>query len=449
MMPAVIRFSGILSFIIIFNMVHQTISAAERCPCDIYANGKTPCVAAHSTVRALYSLYNGPLYQVRRASDNKTKDIGVLTLGGLVNSAVQDSFLIGTTGTISIIYDQSGNGNNLTSAPGGEAVGDSDKEVTADRSRFKINGNTAYAAYFEGGMGYRNNKTSGIATGDQPEGLYMVTSGKHFNNKCCFDYGNAETTNNDDCAGTMEAIYFGNSTEWGKGSGSGPWVMADLENGLFGGTDFNANTANISLTNDYVTATLKGKSHFWAIKGGNSQSGKLSTLYNGTRPAQKDWPTNCGYDPMRKQGAIILGIGGDNSNWSVGTFYEGAMTSGYPSDSTENAVQANIVSAGYGSNVTSISYSTGKTLNVSNFSANYNPLNGKAVIGYNVQDTRHVDITIVDQCGRRVAEIVNGVVPGGSHTAVWDAKRAPSGVYLCKVVIDKTEMRAGKIVVGR
>ena len=23
----------------------------------------------------------------------------------------------------------------------------------------------------------------------------------------------------------MEAIYFGNSTSWGKGSGSGPWVM--------------------------------------------------------------------------------------------------------------------------------------------------------------------------------------------------------------------------------
>ncbi|NUR60256.1 MAG: lectin, partial [Catenulispora sp.] len=29
------------------------------------------------------------------------------------------------------------------------------------------------------------------------------------------------------------------------------------------------------------------------------------------------------------------------------TFYEGVMTSGYPSDATENAVQANIVAAGY------------------------------------------------------------------------------------------------------
>ena len=43
---------------------------------------------------------------------------------------------------------------------------------------------------------------------------------------------------------------------------------------------------------------------------------------------------------------IILGSGGDccidNTNQSVGTFYEGAMVAGYPSDATENAVQANI-----------------------------------------------------------------------------------------------------------
>jgi len=55
-----------------------------------------------------------------------------------------------------------------------------------------------------------------------------------------------------------------------------------------------------------------------------------------------------GYNPMRKQGAIILGTGGDNSKGSTGTFYEGVMTSGYPSDATENSVQDNITAAGYG-----------------------------------------------------------------------------------------------------
>lgn len=51
---------------------------------------------------------------------------------------------------------------------------------------------------------------------------------------------------------------------------------------------------------------------------------------------------------MLKEGAIILGLGGDNSNSAQGTLYEGAMTSGYPSDDTENAVQEDIISAKYG-----------------------------------------------------------------------------------------------------
>ncbi len=54
------------------------------------------------------------------------------------------------------------------------------------------------------------------------------------------------------------------------------------------------------------------------------------------------------YAPMRKQGAIILGIGGDNSAGAIGTFYEGVITAGYSSDATDDAVQANIVAAGYG-----------------------------------------------------------------------------------------------------
>ena len=69
--------------------------------------------SAHSTVRALLGAYNGSLYQVTRASDNTTKDIGVLSPGSFANSATQDSFCTGTTCTISIIYDQSGKGNHL------------------------------------------------------------------------------------------------------------------------------------------------------------------------------------------------------------------------------------------------------------------------------------------------------------------------------------------------
>jgi hypothetical protein len=44
-------------------------------PCDIYVAASCPCVAAHSTTRALSASYNGPLYRVMRQSDGKTLDI--------------------------------------------------------------------------------------------------------------------------------------------------------------------------------------------------------------------------------------------------------------------------------------------------------------------------------------------------------------------------------------
>src|ERR1043165_7108441 len=65
-------------------------------PCDIYAAAGDPCVAAHSTTRALYAGYNGPLYQVMRQSDGKTVDIGVVATapdgGAYANAAAQDAF---------------------------------------------------------------------------------------------------------------------------------------------------------------------------------------------------------------------------------------------------------------------------------------------------------------------------------------------------------------------
>jgi hypothetical protein len=41
---------------------------------------------------------------------------------------------------------------------------------------------------------------------------------------------------------------------------------------------------------------------------------------------------------MKKEGAIILGTGGDNSHTGEGTFFEGCMTSGNPSDEIDDAV---------------------------------------------------------------------------------------------------------------
>jgi non-reducing end alpha-L-arabinofuranosidase len=316
--------------------------AATTGPCDIYASGGTPCVAAHSTTRALYGAYNGSLYQVRRSSDNATRDIGVLSAGGTANAATQDSFCAGTTCLITVIYDQSGRGNHLTQAPPGgfqgPAPGGYDNLAVATAAPVTVGGQKAYGVYISPGTGYRNNRTNGVATGDQPEGIYAVVDGVHYNNWCCFDYGNAQTTNLATEPAIMETVYFGADRQWGYGDGSGPWVMADLEWGLFSGVNAGYNP-NPPVNHRFVTAIVKGESNHWAIRSGNAQSGGLSTVYDGRRPN--------GYHPMKKQGAILLGIGGDNSISGAGTFYEGVLTSGYPSNATEEAVQANITAAQY------------------------------------------------------------------------------------------------------
>ena len=51
---------------------------------------------------------------------------------------------------------------------------------------------------------------------------------------------------------------------------------------------------------------------------------------------------------MRKQGSVILAIGGDNSDGDGGRFYEGVMANGAATKETVDALQATIVAAGYG-----------------------------------------------------------------------------------------------------
>jgi hypothetical protein len=206
-----------------------------------------------------------------------------------------------------------------------------------------------------------NATTKGVATGDQAEAEYSVFDGRLFGKFCCFDYGNAELSGTDEGNATMEAISWGADTQFGQaGGGSGPWVAADIENGMFEGYENGSAmvASNTSVTGfPYVTAMLKGlsapncppgltSSGCFALKAGNATAGNLAFKWNantnnyGARPP--------GYSPQKKQGAIILGTGGDGSNTGTGIWFEGAMTMGAPPDATDDAVQANIVAAGYG-----------------------------------------------------------------------------------------------------
>ena len=322
-------------------------------PCDIYAAAGDPCVAAHSSTRALYAAYNGPLYQVLRQSDRKTLDVGVVPpkgsdAGGYADASAQDAFCANTYCWITILYDQSGKHNDLTQVPrggfSGPAVGGFNNLPVADMAPITIMGHKAYGVFIEPGMGLRIDDAKGTAVDDQAEGQYWVINGLHYNAGCCFDYGNAETDSRDDGNGTMETAYYGDSTGWYHGSAPGPWIMTDQENNLVGcaNADGSKLCALPNIAWRFVTAMAKGEPHHWTTLGGDAQRGALAVMFNGPR-------INPTYDPMRKQGAILLGNGGDNSNGSQGTFYEGAMTAAgtFPTDATDQLVQANVTAAKY------------------------------------------------------------------------------------------------------
>jgi len=337
-------------------------SAATSLPCDIYASGGTPCEAAYSTTRALFTSYNGPLYQIQRASDGSTLNIGLEAAGGVVDSAPQVSFCSGTTCTITQLYDQTSNSNNLPISPGkscsgcsnglaGPGPNGSDIGANAMALPVTVGGRSAYGVLVNNvGTGYRNNAAKNVPTGSQPEGIYMLSSSNLTSGSCCFDFGSAETNDSDDGNSTMNAIYYGTACWTGGCSGPGPWVGGDIENGMYF-SNTGPNPSSIPSENgSFLTAWEKnnGTTNF-TLKYGNGQQGGLTQSYSGALPS--------GYNPMKVQPSIELGTGGDNSDLGKGEFFEGAVTAGFPSDATENAVQTSVVAAGYANNTTAFSTS--------------------------------------------------------------------------------------------
>ena len=158
-----------------FLVVGVAVVSAEG-PCDITGAAGNPCVAAHSTVRALYAKYNGPLYEVTRSSDGNSTDIGLVEAGGVANISTQEFFCPQLDCVITVIYDQSPQGNHLRQ-----------RHQLVNASRHKIavgkgeNKTIAYGMWFDRHYGYHVDNTTGIAKGNQPESIYAVMSGTHYN----------------------------------------------------------------------------------------------------------------------------------------------------------------------------------------------------------------------------------------------------------------------------
>ena len=85
--------------------------------------------------------------------------------------------------------------------------------------------------------------------------------------------------NNDNGAGHMEAIYFGDDTRTNSGSGPGPWIMADMDNGLYSGYFRGNNPNDPTIAYRFIHAVVKGDAtNHWSIRGGNAQSETMNQL---------------------------------------------------------------------------------------------------------------------------------------------------------------------------
>jgi hypothetical protein len=62
-----------------------------------------------------------------------------------------------------------------------------------------------------------------------------------------------------------------------------------------------------------------------------------------------------------------------------------------------------------------------------------NPFNTSTTIEFSLPEQAHVELSIYNILGQKVAVIFKGVKPAGTHTVVWDAGDMPSGVYFARL----------------
>ena len=113
-----------------------------------------------------------------------SKTIGVLAAGGYADAASHDQFCAETDCIVGAIFDQSPNGNDLAIFHAGDRR---DRGVNASADSHTVGGHKVYSAYFgQPGRGYRTKPgaSAGVAVGEDPESMYAVFGGTHFNGAC-------------------------------------------------------------------------------------------------------------------------------------------------------------------------------------------------------------------------------------------------------------------------
>jgi hypothetical protein len=331
-------------------------------PGDIAKAAGTPFVAAHAMTRTLFAAYTGPLFQALRVSDNQVKDIGIVASTGLADLATLNTFCSGTSCKVTTLYDQSGNSNDMWRAddPNTNQPGTNKPCDLMDIQYWQMSDGTKVPIAVETGDMWKSksqclrnrDKTKNMPTGSKPQTEYAIFHAKYLNNNCCFNYGNTGNAVHYTGPGTLSALNFSQITFWSKGTGNGPWVMVDWEQGVYAGNIAKCNSgaatsadctttgenANPSVTYDIVTTLFKhnGIDH-WALKNGNAKSGALAVSIDLSSLPK-------GYSPLKAEGGLGLGEGGAGDTNGTGGFSEGAVIEGETTDATDDAIQKSIVS---------------------------------------------------------------------------------------------------------
>ncbi len=372
-------------------------------PCDIYEAAGKPCAVAYSTVRTLRRGYTGPLYQIRVGSspyntggervtnpevpwdgsgDNPSETVpepGELidvrqTADGIADVQEQKSRCQAPTiCTVSLLYDQSGNGTHLQVAGGsGPFVGefgalDNFETVMDDQAHITVGGRGVYSLRMDARQGYRTDEVgAGMPKNLESQEIYLLTDGTRFGTKCCWEFGNVPTRPITFSIGTT--LFFGEAF-WGRGETppGAPWFGLSYNSGVYmGGSEVgdpgwggvnataeqrppnqdNPSMAGVPFALGFLK-TNEGPDYEYALRMADvSSASDVQTAYRGAHPA-----LSFTFAPLDNRGSVILGLDANHANNSFGTFYEGAIVAGYPDDATELAVMKNIQAAGYGEQV--------------------------------------------------------------------------------------------------
>ncbi len=257
--------------------------------CDIAATAGTSCVAAYSSVRALYQTYNGTALPGERQSDGTTTNISTLAAEGtptpprrtllLRRHRVHGHDRLRPVGERQPPHrsPRSGSRARATSGCARMRCPSSPRDTTST----DCCSTPAPASARWSGPTSRPARSRSRSTRCS-SGTYITQV-----DRCCFGFGNAETIADNTGSAHMDALNISTVCTAAPCNGVGPWWQADLENGTFmsgGGT----NPANISMgfNKPFVTGFLRnnGTTNF-ALDGGDANGATLTSLYSGALPS--------------------------------------------------------------------------------------------------------------------------------------------------------------------